>query len=40
MGDAVAFNLRLATEEDVPALQALIEAFVRGLQAGDYRSSG
>jgi len=30
------FKLRLATEEDVPALHALIEASVRGLQAGDY----
>ena len=28
--------LRLATEEDIPALHALIEASVRGLQAGDY----
>ena len=30
------FNLRLATGQDLPALQALIEASVRGLQAGDY----
>jgi GNAT superfamily N-acetyltransferase len=30
------FTLRLATEEDIPALDALIEASVRGLQAGDY----
>ena len=30
------FTLRLATEEDVPSLRALIEASVRGLQAGDY----
>jgi GNAT superfamily N-acetyltransferase len=30
------FALRLATEEDIPALHALIEASVRGLQAGDY----
>jgi GNAT superfamily N-acetyltransferase len=30
------FELRLATEEDIPALEALIEASVRGLQAGDY----
>lgn len=30
------FMLRLATEEDIPALHALIEASVRGLQAGDY----
>jgi GNAT superfamily N-acetyltransferase len=33
---AVAFTLRLATEDDIPALHALIEASVRGLQAGDY----
>jgi GNAT superfamily N-acetyltransferase len=31
-----AFTLRLATEQDIPALHALIEASVRGLQAGDY----
>jgi GNAT superfamily N-acetyltransferase len=31
-----AFRLRLATEEDVPALHGLIEASVRGLQADDY----
>jgi len=30
------FNLRLATEDDVPSLHALIEASVRGLQANDY----
>ncbi|MDR3741897.1 MAG: GNAT family N-acetyltransferase [Terracidiphilus sp.] len=30
------FLLRLATEEDMPALHGLIEASVRGLQAGDY----
>ena len=30
------FHLRLATEQDLPALHALIEASVRGLQAGDY----
>jgi GNAT superfamily N-acetyltransferase len=30
------FTLRLADEEDIPALHALIEASVRGLQAGDY----
>ena len=30
------FALRLATEDDVPALHALIEASIRGLQAGDY----
>jgi GNAT superfamily N-acetyltransferase len=33
---ANAFNLRLATEEDIPTLHELIEASVRGLQAGDY----
>jgi GNAT superfamily N-acetyltransferase len=33
---AAPFQLRLATENDVPALHALIEASVRGLQAGDY----
>src|SRR5690242_5475593 len=31
-----AFQLRLATDEDVPTLHALIEASVRGLQASDY----
>ncbi len=36
METAAAFDLRLATEEDIPALHALIEASVRGLQAGDY----
>jgi len=36
MTSTPAFELRLATEEDVPALHALIEASVRGLQAGDY----
>jgi GNAT superfamily N-acetyltransferase len=30
------FQLRLATEADVPLLLALIEASVRGLQADDY----
>lgn len=30
------FHLRLATEKDIPALDALIEASVRGLQANDY----
>src|ERR1700723_1569459 len=33
------FQLRLATDEDVPALHALIEASVRGLQANDYTPS-
>jgi GNAT superfamily N-acetyltransferase len=31
-----AFTLRLATEDDIPALHVLIEASVRGLQANDY----
>jgi GNAT superfamily N-acetyltransferase len=30
------FVMRLATEDDIPALDALIEASVRGLQADDY----
>ena len=30
------FTLRLATEDDIPSLHALIEASVRALQAGDY----
>lgn len=33
------FELRPATEEDIPAVDALIEASVRGLQAGDYSQS-
>jgi GNAT superfamily N-acetyltransferase len=33
---AAEFSLRLATDEDIPALHALIEASIRGLQAGDY----
>jgi GNAT superfamily N-acetyltransferase len=36
MQAAPVFTLRLATEQDIPALHALIEASVRGLQAGDY----
>jgi len=36
METANTFRLRLATEEDIPALNVLIEASVRGLQAGDY----
>jgi hypothetical protein len=36
MEAGIGFTLRLATEEDIPALHALIEASVRGLQAGDY----
>src|ERR1700747_2188795 len=30
------FALRLATDLDIPTLHALIEASVRGLEAGDY----
>ena len=30
------FQIRLATAPDIPALHALIEASVRGLQTGDY----
>ena len=33
------FTLRLATEKDIPALDALIELSVRGLQAGDYTAA-
>lgn len=33
---AGAFRIRVATAEDAPVLRALIEASVRGLQAGDY----
>src|SRR4051794_24429982 len=36
MHDEQVFQLRLATEDDIPALHRLIEASVRGLQAGDY----
>jgi GNAT superfamily N-acetyltransferase len=36
MEPAPAFTLRLATEADIPALHALIEASVRCLQAEDY----
>ena len=36
MSRAPAFTLRLASEEDLPSLYELIEASVRGLQAGDY----
>jgi GNAT superfamily N-acetyltransferase len=36
MDAAPAFTLRLATEDDIASLHALIEASVRGLQAGDY----
>ncbi|MGA7107973.1 MAG: GNAT family N-acetyltransferase [Terracidiphilus sp.] len=34
-----AFALRLATDEDIPSLDALIEASVRGLQADDYTAA-
>ena len=30
------FRLRLTTEEDIPSLEPLIEASVRGLQSYDY----
>src|SRR5579859_7106408 len=30
------WHIRLAQPEDIPALHALIEASIRGLQAGDY----
>jgi GNAT superfamily N-acetyltransferase len=33
------FTLRLATLDDVPAILALVEASVRGLQANDYSPS-
>ena len=36
MASVTSFTLRLATEEDIPALHILIEASVRGLQARDY----
>ena len=36
MQAATQFTLRLAHDDDIPALRALIEASVRGLQAGDY----
>lgn len=36
MDDATAFQLRLATPNDIPALHVLIEASVRGLQSDDY----
>lgn len=39
MKSAPRFHLRLATETDIPALHALIEASVRGLQANDYTPS-
>jgi len=33
------YSIRLARLEDVPALQALIETSVRGLQAGEYSAA-
>ncbi len=33
---ATPFHLRVATEQDIPALHVLIEQSVRGLQANDY----
>ena len=36
MHSPASFHLRLATEADIAALHALIEASVRGLQADDY----
>ncbi len=35
----MALTIRVATHEDIPALEALIEASVRGLQAEDYSPS-
>ena len=36
MVDRFQFSLRVATEDDIPALHALIEASVRGLHVDDY----
>ncbi len=36
MADRFPFSLRLANEDDIPALHALIEASVRGLHMHDY----
>lgn len=36
MQNASGFSIRFATEDDIPMLHLLIEASVRGLQAGDY----
>jgi N-acetylglutamate synthase-like GNAT family acetyltransferase len=36
---SAAFSIRLATDNDIPALHALIEASVRGLQANDYTAA-
>ena len=35
----MSFRLRLAVTDDIPALMALIDASVRGLQAGDYTAA-
>src|SRR5882757_10774183 len=35
----VKFRLRVATREDVAGIRGLIEASVRGLQAGDYSAA-
>jgi GNAT superfamily N-acetyltransferase len=39
MAERFRFSLRIATEDDLPALQTLIEASVRGLQANDYTAA-
>ncbi|HEY0702540.1 MAG TPA: GNAT family N-acetyltransferase [Candidatus Acidoferrales bacterium] len=39
MQTSSAFTLRLAADADIPVLHALIEASVRGLQAGDYTAA-
>jgi GNAT superfamily N-acetyltransferase len=36
VSNATSWKIRLAAEADIPALHALIESSVRGLQAGDY----
>jgi GNAT superfamily N-acetyltransferase len=36
MDNRIRFSLRVATEEDIPALRALVEASVRGLHVHDY----
>jgi len=38
-GSSVNFAIRRAVPADIPALQTLIEASVRGLQTGDYTAS-
>jgi GNAT superfamily N-acetyltransferase len=39
MQTTIPFRLRLATEADISALHALIEASIRGLQADDYTAA-